>query len=294
MISRSQRFTLFLLVAGLILSAFSTGWALNAPVLTARINDQAAMLSPATAQQLEQSLRAFEQQDSTQIFLLTIPSLEGDSLEDFSHRVFEAWKIGQQGRDNGILLLIAKNDRKIRIEVGYGLEGKLTDLLAGRIIRSVIGPHFKNGNFDQGILDGVNAIMAAVKGEFTASQASRANSPTNSRDFLLFLLFGLFFLGRLFARNRLLGGVAGGIFAPVLGHFLLNMAWLSSLVLIPFGFIVGLVLASLGASTGSGRHSGYSGPFIGMGGGGGFGGGFGGGVSGGGGGSGGGGASGGW
>ena len=291
MITRSCKIFHLLWLGALLLSLSGSALALNVPSLTARVNDLAAMLSPATARQLEQSLQSFEQRDSTQIVVLTVPSLEGDSLEDFATRVFEAWKLGQKGRDNGVLLLIAKNDRKIRIEVGYGLEGRLTDLLAGRIIRDVIAPRFKSGNFDQGVLDGVNAIMGAIKGEFTADNLRKSHSSANSRDFLMFLLFGLFVIGRLLASNRIIAGTAGGIFAPVLGHYMLSMAWPAALVLIPFGFIVGLVLASLGGSS-MGRHSsGYSGPFISMGGGDSS---SGGGFDGGGGGSGGGGASGGW
>ena len=141
------------------------------PVLKGRVNDYANMLSPATVTSLEARLAEFEKSDSTQIVVLTIPSLQGEVLEEFSIRVAEKWKIGQKKLDNGVILLIAKEDRKLRIEVGYGLEGKLTDLRAGRIIDNIIKPSFKAGNYDKGVADGVDAIMQTVKGEYSAVDA---------------------------------------------------------------------------------------------------------------------------
>jgi uncharacterized protein len=144
--------------------------ALDVPPLKGRVNDYAGMLSSYTKQQLDGILRDIEQTDSTQIVVLTIRSLEGEVLEEFSIKVAEQWKIGQKGFDNGAILLIAKKDRKIRIEVGYGLEGSLTDLMAGQIIRNVIMPQFKAGNFDQGVLDGVQAMIGVVRGEYQAPE----------------------------------------------------------------------------------------------------------------------------
>jgi hypothetical protein len=112
--------------------------ALDVPPLKGRVNDYAGMISPGVRAQLEMELKDFEQSDSTQIVILTIESLEGESLEEFSIKVAETWKIGQKGKDNGAILLVAKKDRKTRIEVGRGLEGKLTDLTAGRIVQLVI------------------------------------------------------------------------------------------------------------------------------------------------------------
>ena len=127
--------------------------ALDVPALKGRVNDYGNILSSSTERQLDAVLSDLERTDSTQIVVLTIPSLEGDSLEDFSIRVADKWKIGQKNRDNGAILIISKNDRKLRIEVGYGLEGSLTDLISGRIIQNVIVPYFKRGNFDDGVSD---------------------------------------------------------------------------------------------------------------------------------------------
>ncbi len=159
-------------ILALILALFtfsSTAFALDVPPLRGHVNDYAAMLSPAAVQGLEADLTAFERSDSTQIVVLTIPTLEGETLEDFSIKVAEAWRIGQKKIDNGVILLIAKQERKIRIEVGRGLEGKLTDLVSGRIIRGEIAPRFKAGDIDGGIKAGVAAIMAVAKGEYSAN-----------------------------------------------------------------------------------------------------------------------------
>ncbi len=278
----------------LLLLAATSLPALEVPKLTGRINDYAAILAPATVDQLENSLGHFETEQSTQIVVLTIPSLEGDSLENFSLKVAEAWQIGQKGKDNGLLLLIARDDRKMRIEVGYGLEGSLTDLVSGRIIRDVITPQFRKGDFDQGVINGTAAMMAAVKGEFVAEQVrtSGEGSKSDPGGLIVPLLIGLFFVGRIFGRQKWLAASIGGVAAPVFAFFALGPQWLIILLLIPIGFIVGLLLAIMAGAAGSG-HAG--GPWISSGGGfGGSSGGFGGGFSGGGGGFGGGGASGGW
>ena len=151
------------------MSAFSA-YGLEVPKLQGYVNDYAGMISPSAKSKLEEGLRAFEQSDSTQIVILTIPSLEGENLEEFGIKVAEAWKIGQKGKDNGAILIVSKQDRKIRIEVGYGLEGKLTDLMSGRIIDGVIKPRFKEGDFDGGFIAGVSSMIDATRGEFKAEQ----------------------------------------------------------------------------------------------------------------------------
>jgi len=144
--------------------------ALDVPPLKGRVNDYAGMLSSHAKQQLDGILRDLEKNDFTQIVVLIIPSLDGEVLEEFSIKVVDQWKIGQKGLDNGAVLLITKKERKIRIEVGYGLEGSLTDLMAGRIIRNVLVPQFRAGNFDQGVLDGVQAMIGVVRGEYQAPE----------------------------------------------------------------------------------------------------------------------------
>jgi len=281
-----------------ILLSVSSVWALQVPALKGRVNDYAGLLSSGTARQLEAALAQLESTDSTQVVVLTIPSLEGDSLEGFSIRVVEQWQIGQKGKDNGALLLVAKSDRKIRIEVGYGLEGKLTDLVSGRIIRDIMVPQFKMGRYDQGIIDGVAAIMGVVRGEFTApAPAGRSRGRQGTSPGLVGLIALFFFINMLGRINRGLGAAAGGVLAPIAGALFLNLGLIGILSLIPAGAAAGFLMGFMGGPVSFGhsitRHrTGYWGGGFG-GGGFGSGGGFGG-FSGGGGGFGGGGASGGW
>lgn len=270
------------------------GACLEVPQLHSRVNDYAAMLSPETVQGLEGKLAEFERKESTQVVVLTVPTLAGDSLEDFSIRVAESWRIGQRGTDNGVILVIAAQDRKMRIEVGRGLEGVLTDLLSGRIIRDEIAPRFREGDIDGGVIAGVSAIMSAVTGEYQAQprdlRSGRKSAPPVLTLFV-FLVVGCIFFG---AISKLLGGVAGAVGLPFLA--LTSFPGIGTILLALLGimgFGLGLFLAFL---FGSGGRGGFGGPFIGGGFGGyhGGGGGFGGGFSGGGGGFGGGGASGDW
>lgn len=232
---------LFLCLLGLTAPA----WALEPPAYRGYVNDYAQMLHPGSAQEIEQALRAFAETDSTQIAVLTLASLEGDDLEAFSIRTVEKWGVGQRGRDNGVLLLVVKNDRKIRIEVGRGLEGVLTDLAAGRITDNIIRPLFKAGQFDQGIRDGVTAIIKACRGEFTAAarrpaRAGRSQEPSPALSYLFLSLFVISFLGR---ASRPLGVVAGAILLPLavlLGGPAVGIFFL--LLLIPIGAVAGLLV----------------------------------------------------
>jgi uncharacterized protein len=271
--------------------------ALAVPPLQSRINDYAAMLSPSSERHLDQVLQDLEKSDSTQIVVLTIPSLEGDSLEAFSIRVAEQWRIGQKKLDNGAILLIAKAERKLRIEVGYGLEGRLTDLMAGRIIANVIVPRFKDGQIDRGVLDGVQAMVGVVKGEFSAGEVPSGNRDQGRRsgDGMFGLILAFFILNVLGRVRRSLGAVAGAVIVPIIGTAVFGFSLTLLVVLIPVGIVVGFLAGIMGGSLVFG-HSGYRsgrGGYWTGGGGGGLGGGFGG-FSGGGGGFGGGGASGGW
>ncbi|HEU4345011.1 MAG TPA: YgcG family protein [Candidatus Binatia bacterium] len=163
----------------LILSLGSLAFALDVPPLRGRINDLASLITADAAKRLEESLGRFEKETGHQIAVLTIPSLEGEDLEGFSIRVAETWKIGQKGVDNGAILLIARDDRKLRIEVGYGLEGVLPDAIASRIIREVIVPHFRSNDYSGGIEAGVDAMMKVTRGEdIAAAQSKKPQQPT--------------------------------------------------------------------------------------------------------------------
>lgn len=155
------RFFLFLS----ILFVFLPARAKDIPALKAHINDISGSLSKDTVAQLEAKLQEHEKNTSNQVAVLIIDSLEGEILEEYSLKVAENWKLGQKGKDNGVLLLIVKNDRKLRIEVGYGLESALTDAQSNRIINYGIVPKFKSGEFDNGVTEGVNGILATIQGE---------------------------------------------------------------------------------------------------------------------------------
>jgi uncharacterized protein len=156
--------------AVLLLIVGSTAAALDVPKLRGRVNDYANMIPQDAESRIDSISRDLESSDSTQLVVLTIPSLEGEDLEGFSIRVAEQWGIGQEEHDNGVILLVAQAERRIRIEVGYGLEGVLTDLQAGRIIDYEISPYFKAGQFGQGLVRGSEAIAAAVRGEYQATE----------------------------------------------------------------------------------------------------------------------------
>jgi uncharacterized protein len=275
-------------------------YSLDVPRLQGYVNDYAGMISPSAKSKIEEELRTFEQSDSTQVVILTIPSLEGENIEEFSIKVAEAWKIGQQQKDNGVLFVVSKQERKIRIEVGRGLEGKLTDLMAGRIIDQVIKPRFKQGDFDGGFITGVSALIDGTRGEFKAEQRPVQRRQKGFPPFLtIFLFLGVFTL-ILGSISRILGGITAAIGLPAFVYLaVLPIGLLAIILLGLIGFGAGLFLPRLFSSGGSRRdgsreHGGgfFYGPGIGGHsiGGGGFDGGF----SGGGGSFGGGGASGNW
>lgn len=199
-------------LVGILLLCTSVA-ALDIPRLDGYVNDQAGMIPAATELKLEQYLEQFEQTDSTQIAVLTLTSLEGEDLSDTAIRVAEQWKLGQKQSDNGLLLLIAKEDRKIRIEVGRGLEGRMTDLLAGRIIDGEISPYFKQGDFSGGIIAGVLSMGEAVRGEYTGTgkRQKKKRSSLGWLTMLLFLAPGLLPFGGRRRRSMFwMGGGFGG------------------------------------------------------------------------------------
>lgn len=194
-----------LFVLFFIIHLFSASFlnALELPPLRGRVNDLAQLMPSERARNLEALLTRFEIETGHQIAVLTVPSLEGENIEDFSIRVAETWKLGKKGFDNGVILLVAKDDRKLRIEVGYGLEGVLPDALASRIIREVIVPRFRANDYAGGIEAGVEAIRKTIRGEPLPEKA-RAGARSNSND--LFLTSFVLFLPLLIAFMTILEG----------------------------------------------------------------------------------------
>ena len=201
--AKKEKIVFFCLLI-ILFSAIPAGALEIPPRPDGRITDRTGTLSPREVAVLDQKLAAFEKETTNQIAVLLIPSLEGESLEDFSIRLAEKWKIGQKGRNNGAILLIVKNERKLRIEVGYGLEGALPDALAGSIIRNEISPRFKEGRFFAGIEAGLTAIMAATKGEYRAAKknSQRSQGLPLWVPLLLILVFGFFMVMSAMGRKR--------------------------------------------------------------------------------------------
>ncbi|MET0733057.1 MAG: YgcG family protein [Casimicrobiaceae bacterium] len=298
------------LVVGAIAAsaAFAQGWETGSdglapiPPLRARVTDLTSTLSASEQQGLEQKLAAYERDTGNQLAVLMVPSTQPEPIETYSIRVAEAWKIGRKGQDNGALIVVAKNDRKLRLEVGYGLEGVLTDLTARRIIAENIAPLFRQNQYAAGISAGVDRVIAVVgKGEPLPppKQGPTPRQGFGGFDFgtlLLLLLVVVPILGGILSRifGKVLGsGIGGGVVGTV--------AWFvgGSLLVAGIAGLIGFfVMLAFGGVGGIGRRGGGWVPIPGGGGGswggGGYSGGGGGGFSGGGGSFGGGGASGGW
>lgn len=281
-------------LAALAASAISSA-ATPVPALVTRVSDLAQLLPEQREAALEARLSAFERETSHQIAILTVPSLDEEPIEDFSVRVFDGWRLGRADADNGVLIVVAPNERRARIEVGYGLEGALPDVVAGRIVQERMVPHFREGDFATGIEDAADAVMAAARGELLAPPARVAPSVRTPADPFVVVLFLSIFGGVLASPLRhgrlrpIAALVAGGFSASLTARLLGVGGWVA------LAMIAGALFGWVGPTGGRALRRGGFGVPGGFGGGGdGFGGGGGGGWSGGGGRSGGGGASGSW
>lgn len=183
------------------------------------VHDEAGVLSQETVMQLEGALKAHRDSTSTQIAILIVRSLEGASIEDYTLRVAEAWQIGQKGKDNGVLLFISIDDRQIRTEVGYGLEGVLTDAMSSRINRNEIAPYFKQGNYDDGVKAGVIAIIKTIQGTYTNDDPAPARKKKGGRSPLGTIIFFIILI-IIFSRRGGGGGMGGFLTGAMLGSMM--------------------------------------------------------------------------
>ncbi|MCG8609655.1 MAG: TPM domain-containing protein [Pseudomonadales bacterium] len=172
------------------------------PPLTGRVVDQAELLDADTVKRLEQQLQAHETATSNQLVIVTLKDLQGLAIEDYGYQLGRKWGIGQKGENNGVLLLVAPSSRKVRIEVGYGLEGVLTDALSSNIIQAVILPSFRDGNFTQGITKGADAIIQALGGQYRYRSAQKQSKELPP-------WWVIFFIPLVFMRRFGLGGFYG-------------------------------------------------------------------------------------
>lgn len=214
---------------GLLMLLSGSARAADVPFLTGRVVDDASVLSVSARARVTAALRAHEEATTNQVVVLTVPTIQPDGIEEYALKVFHAWKLGQKGKDNGVLVVVVPADRKMRIEVGYGLEAVLTDGACGEIIRSVMTPAFKQGNYDSGIENGVAAIVARLEGRIQPAPVESA--PPQSRGFGSFqppvlpwrmrILMGAFIFGII------------GLFT-VMGVLTPGMGWFLYVFLIPF------------------------------------------------------------
>jgi len=219
------------LAATLFFAAFAAAQ-VPVPPLKSRVTDLTATLSNAQRAMLEQKLAAFESRKGAQIAVLMVPTTQPETVEQYAVRVEETWKLGRKGVDDGVLLVVAKDDRKLWIEVGYGLEGALTDATTKRIIDEEIVPHFRQGDFAGGVAAGVDRIMRVIDGE-PLPPPKRRSAQGNHIDPGSLLIFGF-----------LLVFVIGGVLRAIFGRFLG-----SGIIGIVTGFVafalVGAVLATV-------------------------------------------------
>jgi len=229
-----------LLLICLISAVFSTPF-LGAfiPPLIGHVNDTAGMFSEPVRAEVERLLAKHESRTTNQVVVVTVPSLEGEILEEYSIRLAETWKIGQKGKDNGVILLFSRDDRKLRIEVGYGLEGTLTDLMAGRIIRNNIVPHFKDGRFDDGLRSGVNGILRILDtkntGDDLYNEPAQSSETDNSLSHKIFKYLSLIFFVAFFGITAL--GILYFFFSMAFFHTGV-IGWINFVLLGPVFFMV--------------------------------------------------------
>lgn len=260
------------------------------------VADFAGVLDTKEKSTLETKLTQFEKDSSNEIAVVFINSLDGDTIENFAVKLFEDWGIGKEDKDNGVLFLAAIDDRQVRIEVGYGLEGALTDIQSKKILNEIVAPNFKNGDYYAGANLAVDRVMAITKGEYMPSTSNSVKPHMTSDAYFWLVIFGFYLLvalKRFLAKSKSWwqGGVIGAVLGVIIALIFFSSLWIFSTI---FFAVVGLGFDYMVShfkifknkpSKGRNNFWFFGGPRGGSGGGfGGFGGGF----------SGGGGASGGW
>jgi uncharacterized protein len=248
------------LLALLVCWGFTASADVAVPPLSGRVVDQTGTLSSDTIASLTQTLKGLELRKGSQVAVLIVPTTAPETIEQYSIRVAETWKIGRKKIDDGALLVVAKDDHKLRIEVGYGLEGSLTDATASRIISEVITPKFRSGDFAGGISDGVERIIGVIDGEPLPAPEPQQSYDSPGRIDMLFnplILFGVFVAGGLLRTllGRLIGAVATGGVVGLLVWFFVGSLALS--IILAIGAAIFSLFASSAAS--NARTGGWSG-----------------------------------
>jgi uncharacterized protein len=217
----------FLILAGSFVNATEI------PYLTGRVNDNAQILSENARKSLSEKLKDHEDKTTDQIAILTISSLEGESIEDYANNVFNEWKLGQKGKDNGILIVVVPGERKMRIEVGYGLESVIPDVLAGRIIRNIMAPKFREGDYDGGITDGTLAVISVLEGnDLPQNAVSEDNGSSQGKSGLSGFEGPDMSIGERILIGAFIFGIIG--LFTIIGVLTPGFGWFLYLFLIPF------------------------------------------------------------
>jgi len=236
--SHSIAILFFAFCSALTSTVASPALALDVPPLTGRVVDLAHVLSVDAAVALTSELEAHETKTSNQVAVLILPSLEGEPLEEFSHRVATTWKLGQKGTDNGAVLLVALKERKVRIEVGYGLEGILTDLRSAHIIRNEIVPRFRARDIPGGIRAGTEAILKTIEGTYQAPEKSVSGFDSDVMgQVIIAVVVGMFVGLGVMSVHRLLGPVVGTGLSVLLAPWLIPALVTGGITLVLLSFI---------------------------------------------------------
>jgi uncharacterized protein len=224
---------------------------------TGFVNDYAKLFSADERAQLEAKLSGFNTQTGNEVAVVSIETLEGEGIENFAEALFQDWGIGKAGEDNGILLLISKGDREMRIEVGYGLEPYITDIEASHLIQNVLTPAFRQEKYFDGVDEATGLIMAKLEGNYSPAFAAPVQeSMPDYNNYFIFGIFGLLFLSRLFAQTRSwwLGGAIGAAAAIVVTFFFgfVVAGLIAFLVLVPLGLFIDFIFSRIGPGGGPG------------------------------------------
>lgn len=223
------------------------------------VNDFAGVLSAGVISDLDNTLGQYERQTGTQVAVATIRELQDETIETYAEKLFQEWGVGQRGKDNGALLLLSIADRELRIEVGYGLEGDLTDVESKNIIANIMTPLLRENNFDEALRQGTDAIIAAGGGQEFVGGSGQERAPKRAGfdPYYIFwiVILGVMWLGSILARSRSwwLGGVLGGAGGAVVGLIYSTWLWLPILIVAGLGFDY-LVSRKFKSSMVKGRH----------------------------------------
>lgn len=235
---RTRASAILAVMVVMLVAGHQISFALSLPPNDGFVTDTAGVLTESEISQLKTELERYRQATSNEIAIVIVPSLEGEAIEDVAQAIFRTWGIGTKANDNGVLILIARNDRALRIEVGYGLEGAIPDVVASGIINTDLIPHIRVGEYKEGLYRAVDSIEKHIGNEYTADRYDQNNGISVPSGALIFLFVALQWMIAILERTRSwwLGGIVGGVIGVTLGAAF--AMWLSIPVLIVTGLLL--------------------------------------------------------